>query len=317
MNKRTELKGKIIHAFSILENEIKINNGFNLQDRNVNLEDLFRDLFNKLYTDRKFRNLNTESGNHTAIDLADDKDDYAIQVTSTTERSKVTETINKYKKSNKYNKLFMQYSVIDKPKRTSDFNDIINGSFDFEERDLKDLVGEIIDCDLEKLKEITAFIEEDILVHFDSYKKVEDISAIEQWEEVELNDSRNMPDKLLSVCNTIKEARINKYCRDIASGKIELRNYSERYVSAIKYRIFEVCQEELLNFVEENEAKELTVEEINGLIDRYTDRAVEIIEDKAQEYAYPIKNRDLLKKTVLALIDECYLSFDEEGIYVD
>lgn len=317
MNKRNELKGNIMHAFAILQTEIAFNNGFNLQDRNVNLEDFFRDLFNKLHEDKTYRNLNSDSGNHTAIDLGDDKDDCAIQVTSTTDRSKVTETINKYKKSNNYNKLFMQYSVVKKPERTAGFDDIINGEFEFEERDLKDLLTEILDCDLDKIKDIADFIEEDILMPLNSDKKYDDLSAVEMWDEVELNDSRNMSDKLKAVCNTIQEARVNKYCRDIASGKIELNSHSERYISALKYRIFEVCQEELLDFVEANNKNDLTVEEINGLIDRYTNRAVKIIEDKSKDYAYPIKNEDLLRKTVLALIDECYLSFDEEGIYVD
>ncbi len=283
MNKRTTLKANIIHAFSILETEIKLNNGFNLQDRNLNLEDFFRDLFNLLPEDRTFRNLNSESTNYTAIDLIDNNDGHAIQVTSTTDRSKVTETIEKFKKDVRCNKLFMQYSVLDKPDRTADFSDIIEGKFEFEERDLKDLVGDIVDCELNKLEEIWTLIQDDVLVHFSTERKGEDIAAIDQWEEVETNDERNITDKLLSVCVTIQDARIKKYCRDIASGKIELANHSERYISQIKYRIFEVCQDELLNFIEESQKSELTTTEINDLIERYTDKAVERIEDKSKE----------------------------------
>lgn len=83
----------------------------------------------------------------------------------------------------------------------------------------------------------------------------------------------------------------------------------------MKYRIFDVCQEELMEFYESREENILSVSEINSLIERYTNRAVLIIEDKSKDYIYPLKNRDILRKTVLALIDECYLSFDKEGIY--
>ncbi|AWG25587.1 hypothetical protein [Flavobacterium kingsejongi] len=54
---------------------------------------------------------------------------------------------------------------------------------------------------------------------------------------------------------------------------------------------------------------------INELIEKYTQKACLIIEEKSKDYSYPLKNKDLLKKIVLALINDCYLSFDEKGIY--
>jgi glutamyl-tRNA reductase len=106
------------------------------------------------------------------------------------------------------------------------------------------------------------------------------------------------------------------YCREIASGKYELSNYSDRDISAMKYRVFEICQNELYEFCEENEKEELTTKEIKDLIEKFTNQAFNVIEERAKDYAYPIKNKDSLRKVVLALIDECYLSFDVKGIYV-
>lgn len=33
------------------------------------------------------------------------------------------------------------------------------------------------------------------------------------------------------------------------------------------------------------------------------------------DYNYPLKSESSLREIVLALIDECYLSFDEKGLY--
>ncbi|MDY3547430.1 hypothetical protein PG291_02285 [Riemerella anatipestifer] len=85
----------------------------------------------------------------------------------------------------------------------------------------------------------------------------------------------------------------------------------------MKYRIFEVCQDELIEFCEINDtSKEIDMGLINQLIDKYTVRASSIIEEKSKDYYYPLRNKDLLKKVVLALINDCYLSFDEKGIYI-
>ncbi len=83
----------------------------------------------------------------------------------------------------------------------------------------------------------------------------------------------------------------------------------------MKYRIFEVCQDELIEFCENNISKSIDFEIINELIEKYTKKACAIIEEKSKDYTYPLKNKDLIKKVVLALINDCYLSFDEKGIY--
>ena len=74
----------IVIAFTILESKIKLYSHLNLQDINI------------IYSDRKFVNLNTEEGNFTSIDLGDDINDIAFQVTCTTTAKKVNDTILKY-----------------------------------------------------------------------------------------------------------------------------------------------------------------------------------------------------------------------------
>lgn len=316
MADRDKYKEIIVDAFTHLDKKVEYYNCLNLQNININTEDTFRDLLNLIYKDRTFVNLNSSTvGNYTAIDLGDNLNDIAIQVTSTTDRKKVTETIEKYKTENNYNKVIMLYCKIKKPTRTKDFSHIIEDKFELEEWDLKDLLKIIPNSDLYGLQKVSDLLLRDIISNIPDIRKQDDNAAFEEWDKTNPEDIRNISDKLKSVCSTIKDVRIKKYSRDIAIGKVELSRHSERYISAMKYRIFEVCQDELLEFNESRIESVLTLPEINALIERYTNRAVSIIEDKSKDYIYPLKNRDILRKTVLALIDECYLSFDEEGIY--
>lgn len=305
----------VIEAFIFLEQKIKYNSSLNLQDLNIHVENIFRDILNQIFSDRVFQNLNSLDGNFTAIDLGDDKEDIAIQITSTTKRKKVITTIEKYNEDYNYKKLVMLYAVQKKPTRTQSLTKDISTNLSVEEWDLTDLNKKIYDCDSKKLQEIHGIITRDLSSNIKPNSYVEDSTGIEEWENISSTDIRNIEDKLLDVNKKINEIRIKKYARDIASGKIELARHSERFISAMKFRIFEVCQEELINFCIAKESSECTYEEIHALIELYTDKAEKIITDKAKDYSYPLKNRDILRKIVLALIDECYLSFDKQGIY--
>jgi V8-like Glu-specific endopeptidase len=149
------------------------------------------------------------------------------------------------------------------------------------------------------------------------YKEIDvDTSGAEDFQALSSTDIRNLPGKLKDVCATISDRRINLYCRELASGKAELLRYRDQDISATKFRIFEVCQKELLNFVESNLKTELEVSDIDELIELYALKASVIIDERSKDYRYPLKNRDILRKIVLDLINECFLSFDEKGIYI-
>lgn len=152
--------------------------------------------------------------------------------------------------------------------------------------------------------EVTSFNSNDI-----------DISAASEFNELLTEDKRDLQEKLRGVCNNITDRRVILYCRELTSGKAEISRYRDQDISAMKYRIFEVCQKELLDFVENNPKAELEVEDIDNLIDVFTSKASLIIEERSKDYKYPLTNKDILRKIVLDLINECFLSFDEKGIY--
>jgi hypothetical protein len=132
---------------------------------------------------------------------------------------------------------------------------------------------------------------------------------------LDISDVRNLEDKIRAVNSTISDRRISRLCRDLALGKAELSNLLDRDLSAIKYRIFEACQQELVDFVDQDNSGQLSNDQINLILDRFTQKAVDIIDVKSKSHKYPILDADLMRKVVLDLINDCYLSFDEEGIY--
>lgn len=308
----------ITEALSHIANKVNLHNHLNLQDINILLENFFRDILNIIYKDRLFKNLNAVESNFTAIDLGDDKKDLAIQITSTTAIGKVRNTIEKYKKEYGYKKLIMLYAKMDKPSRSVNINDEAGDKIEIEEWCIKDLCDKINDLEDEYILDIQRIVINQINPSlYDSYSKNIDLSGTENWDNLEQKDIRNFSDKLTAVCPEINNLRIIKYSRDIASGEAELSRFSEREVRAMKYRIFEVCQDELIEFCENNDTSNLIdISIVNELIEKYTEKACLIIEEKSKDYAYPLKNKDLLKKIVLALINDCYLSFDEKGIYL-
>lgn len=139
----------------------------------------------------------------------------------------------------------------------------------------------------------------------------------DQFGGIVISDTRNLIEKIKAVNETVSERKIKRLCRELALGKSELSSILERDLSAIKYRVFEACQGELVDFVEKDKTESLSTEQVTELIARFTDKAIRIIQVKSKMYKYPILDDDLMQKLVLDLINDCYLSFDEEGIYAE
>lgn len=148
---------------------------------------------------------------------------------------------------------------------------------------------------------------------------VDDPISSDAWDELSKpEDIRNLRDKFFAVCLDYSSSKLNKYNRNLVEGKTEQSYYDDRDISSLKFIIFDKCQDRLIDFYEENQDKEsLDKIEVEKFINFYITDAKQIIEDKKQVYKYPNVTDDFIKKLVLDLIDECFLSFDKQGIYDD
>ncbi len=94
MERRTFIEA-IVRHISRLRVEVENSNALNLTDINIHAEDFYREFLNLVYGSN-YRNMNFAAGNFPAIDLADDETGEAIQVTATSELSKVRKTVQAF-----------------------------------------------------------------------------------------------------------------------------------------------------------------------------------------------------------------------------
>lgn len=135
-------------GFTLIYAYVKLSDSVNLQDVNVFLEDFFCKLLNSLYT-CKFVNLNTcDDQNFPGVDLGDEDQKIAFQITSTETREKIKKTIERFERHNlssRFNHLRVLIIGVQKPKYQPFTT---NGEYSFNQRNdiliLNDLYKEMI-----------------------------------------------------------------------------------------------------------------------------------------------------------------------------
>ena len=164
-----ELREKIRKALTQFETYVKCSVDQDMTDINRYAEDFYCGLLNCAFG-WELRNLNQDNRNQPAIDLADDTNEIAVQVTSSTDRSKVTGTLKKFfekKQDLKYKTLLMLVIGKEDPFQ-KDFT--LERGFDFDpERDILDtprLLGRLESItDVDKLQAICDYLQK----HFSTY----------------------------------------------------------------------------------------------------------------------------------------------------
>lgn len=165
MMKRKKYIENIIHSLTLFQMEIKRKNNVNLYDDNIISEDFICGLLNLIYG-YNFTNVNHEMRNAVAIDLADHQNRIAVQVTSTGSREKIQDTVDcfiRYELYKDYDYLWMVF-LQDIPKLMKPID--TKGFFVFNESsnllNIDSLICEIKKLNTEKLKEIQAYLKEEL-----------------------------------------------------------------------------------------------------------------------------------------------------------
>ncbi|HDZ5083137.1 TPA: SMEK domain-containing protein, partial [Campylobacter jejuni] len=158
---------KIIQWFSELSSKIKLSNKLNLTDINICCENDFSQILNNIYN-WKLYNINKQCKNAEAIDLIDNENRIAIQITSNTSTKKIKNTIDKFKKTKFSNyEFYMFYLTDDLPNNTKkniSQNNIKSLCF-------LDLIQELHFNSLKAKKFITEITEKTIIEKFKNYLK--------------------------------------------------------------------------------------------------------------------------------------------------
>lgn len=155
----------------------------------------------------------------------------------------------------------------------------------------------------------------DLNLGFSDKLTAEDIDPLYiNYEELVSEDHRNLKDKILEVSPQYNNRKIRMLSRRLADATVEIDNLTYKRKASLLYRVFISANEKQFELLE-NSKENLTEKELDLWIDKYTDWAKEIIEQKSEDYKYPLKSRDIIKGAVLQLINDCYISFDEKGFY--
>ena len=154
---RQEAFNNISRVLAITRYDIEQRQLINEYGLNIHAENYFRDVFNFVY-EYNFKNDNFESQNSACVDLIDESQKLAYQITTTRTKEKLENTFKALKKEKYKNYTIKIFYLLDKSKPNTetieefkkDYNVDLNDCL----LDYKDLINKINDLETNKLIEL-------------------------------------------------------------------------------------------------------------------------------------------------------------------
>ncbi len=162
---RQDYQKSIINSLTWLSTQVTVNNKLNLTDVNVHSENFYRDLLNLAFS-YNLVNINIVDPNAAAIDLGDEENSFAIQVTSTSTLAKTRHTVSQFIEKQlheKYSRLLIlniTAKTVHNAPTVGDKTYSLNTKDDI--WDIGDLAVMFNDLELSKLKEISNFLNQQL-----------------------------------------------------------------------------------------------------------------------------------------------------------
>lgn len=204
----------IIQHLTVLRQEITSKADLGFTDLNKHCEDFVKEIFNITY-DLKLVNLNEKSANFPGLDLGDEKNKIAFQITSTKTGDKVDHTLeqcidkkhyNTYKSINVFILTSKQTSyslkTITTPHFTFDVNDNI--------KDFDDLYKDILLLGVDKRKQLDDYIQKELPYYWNLIKALDNDATDEaQQERQKANVKPTIPKPEPLIDTTVSLGRSN------------------------------------------------------------------------------------------------------------
>lgn len=175
MNKEIYLKN-IAENLALLSREVAILNVVNLYDINIIAEDFFPGLLNLIYG-YELQNANHFEKNAPAIDLVDQKNRIAVQVTSDNSSAKIRHTIEEFNKNQAYNLYDRLVVLILTQKKNYSTNFDTQGRFSFDKAsdiwDVEKLIKDIRKLETEQVKSISEYLSEELCNRYYSVRETQ------------------------------------------------------------------------------------------------------------------------------------------------
>ena len=156
----------IIESLTILREEVKAKSKLGLLDINKHCEDFIKELLNKIYS-YELINLNSEKNNYSGLDLGDEKNGIAFQITSTKTSDKIDHTLEMCLKEKHYEKFpIIKTFVLTSKQSTYALKTNTEPHFNFNYQDniidFDNIYYDIAKLDVDKRKSIFEYIEREL-----------------------------------------------------------------------------------------------------------------------------------------------------------
>lgn len=135
------------------------------------------------------------------------------------------------------------------------------------------------------------------------------------WQTLQPSDTRSLTEKVSAVYPEVSQRELAIWNRKAAHSLVEQEEFSDnRSVLALKFQIFEACDEKLAELIPVKPSKPLSQCELNDVIQSLTEVAESRYDDCTSQYHYPIKSKSSIKSLVFELFQGCFLNFDCGGV---
>lgn len=134
-----------------------------------------------------------------------------------------------------------------------------------------------------------------------------DDPASECWDDVEVDDFRNLPIKILSVCPEFNPRALKALARRCSLAR-HVEPGGQREMKGFLRRVLDVCEAEL---VKSPPLPNMTQKEILDVIAALTKASEQHAATLRGSYRYRTRDQHAIEGAVLTLFDDCYLAFDE------
>lgn len=157
---------EIIERLTFLRTKVDLSQTINLTNINIHSENFYRDFLNLLYG-YNLQNINIIEQNAAAIDLGDITKRIAFQVTSTSDLSKARKAVSSFIKKKLYEK-YDRLVILNITTKKNHQDQLIGdqGVYQLNVKDdiwdMKEIVKDINDLTLERIKEIQTFLNKEI-----------------------------------------------------------------------------------------------------------------------------------------------------------
>lgn len=132
-----------------------------------------------------------------------------------------------------------------------------------------------------------------------------------KWDGILCDDVRCLSEKFKNVCVEYDKEDLEDLEEEYVDGIYEQRQHPNvQQVKAYNYRVYKVCNKAIKKFLKKNQ-NNLKQDEIEKFLDDLTDEAYDFIKDKSKTYNVAYEDRDMIRKTIIILFQECYLALDE------